>query len=301
MRRVGVLVATSVDDLEFQAWIASFLQALGQSGWLVGRNVRVDIRWAGAERESIRKHAVELAALAPDAILAHGTSTVRPLLQATSTVPIVFPVVADPVGAGFVDTVARPGRNATGFMTVEYSFSGKWLELLKHIAPRVKRVGVLRDASQGGGTSQFAVIQALAPSLGLDVVPIGVREADEIERDITAFAGAADGGLIVTAAGGTAVQRNVIIKLAARHNLPAVYQGRHFVTAGGLISYDADYIDQYQRAAGYIDRILRGEKPGDLPVQSPNKFELVINLKTATALGLTVPQSLLARANEVIE
>jgi putative ABC transport system substrate-binding protein len=300
-RRIGILLPAAAEDLDFQAWVGAFLQALGQSGWTIGRNLRIDTRWAGGDADVIRRHATELATLAPDVILAHGTSTVRPLLQATRTVPIVFPIVADPVGAGFVNSLARPGRNATGFMTVEYSFSGKWLELLKQIAPGVKRAAVLRDSSQGGGTSQFAVIQALAPSLKVEVVPIDVHEAGEIERDIAAFARSADGGLIVTAAGGAAFHRILIATLAARHKLPTVYQGRHFVTSGGLISYEADYIDQYQRAAGYVDRILKGEKPTDLPVQAPVKYELVINLKTAKALGLTVPPTLLALADEVIE
>jgi putative ABC transport system substrate-binding protein len=242
-----------------------------------------------------------LVALAPDIILAHGASTVRPLLQATRTVPIVFPIVADPVGAGFVESLARPGGNATGFMTVEFSMSGKWLELLKEIAPSVIRVAVLRDASQGSGTSQFAAIQATAPSLRLEVRPIDVRDADNLERDIAAFARSANGGLVVTAAGGPTVHRNLVTRLAAQYQLPAVYQGRHFVTDGGLTSYDADYVDQYRRAAGYVDRILKGEKPADMPVQAPTKFELVINLKTAKTLGLTVPPSLLSRADEVIE
>jgi putative ABC transport system substrate-binding protein len=300
-RRIGILLPAAADDLAFQAWVAAFLQALAQLGWIVGRGVRIDTRWGGGEPDSIRRHATELATLAPDVILAHGTSTVRTLLQATRTVPIVFPIAADPVGAGLVDSLARPGRNATGFMTAEFSFSGKWLELLKEIAPGVKRAAVLRDSSQGSGTSQFAVIQALAPLLKVEVVPVDVRDAGDIERDIAAFVRSADDGLIVTAAGGASFHRNLIIALAARHRLPAVYQGHHFVTSGGLISYTADYIDQYQRAAGYVDRILKGEKAGDLPVQAPTKFELTINMKTAKALGLDVPPSVLARADEVIE
>jgi putative ABC transport system substrate-binding protein len=242
-----------------------------------------------------------LAALAPDVILAHGASTVGPLLQATRTVPIVFPVVVDPVGAGFVDSLARPGGNATGFMSVEYSISGKWLELLKQIAPGVTRVAVLRDSTQGSGTSQFAAIQSVAPSLRVEVNPVNMRDATEIERAVAAFARSPNGGLIVTSGAGAQLHRDLIIPLAARHKLPAVYSERFFVAAGGLISYGSDFIDQYRRAAGYVDRILKGEKPADLPVQAPTKYDLVINLKTAKALGLTVPPSLLARADEVIE
>jgi putative ABC transport system substrate-binding protein len=301
MRRIGVLLPATADDADFQSWVGTFQQALAQSGWIIGRNVRIDTRWGGGKSEDIRRHAMELVALAPDVILAHGTSTVRPLVQATRSVPIVFPIAGDPVGAGFVDSLAQPGGNVTGFMTVEYSFGGKWLELLKEIAPGVTRVAVLRDASQGAGTSLFAVIQAMASSLKVEVSPVNARDAGEIDRAVTAFARSANGGLIVTAAGGTQVHRHLITTLAARHKLPAVYQGRHFVTVGGLISYDADYIDQYQRAAGYVDRILRGEKPSDLPVQNPTKYELVINLKTAKALDLQIPPQVLARADEVIE
>ena len=301
MRRIGVLLPATADDADFQSWVGTFQQALAQSGWIIGRNVRIDTRWGGGKSEDIRRHAMELVALAPDVILAHGTSTVRPLVQATRSVPIVFPIAGDPVGAGFVDSLARPGGNVTGFMTVEYSFGGKWLELLKEIAPGVTRVAVLRDASQGAGTSLFAVIQAMASSLKVEVSPVNARDAGEIDRAVAAFARSANGGLIVTAAGGTQVHRHLITTLAARHKLPAVYQGRHFVTVGGLISYDADYIDQYQRAAGYVDRILRGEKPSDLPVQNPTKYELVINLKTAKALDLQIPPQVLARADEVIE
>jgi ABC-type uncharacterized transport system substrate-binding protein len=300
IRRVGVLLPAAADDLEFQAWVGVLLQTLAQSGWIIGRNVRIDTRWAGGKAEDIRRHAAELAALAPDVIVAHGASTVGPLLQATRTVPIVFPIAGDPVGAGFVESLAQPGGNATGFMTVEYSFSGKWLELLKQIAPRVTRAAVLRDASQGSGTSEFAVIQAMAPSLKVDVNPINVRDAPEIERAVAAFARSSNGGLIVTS-GRASVHRNLIVTLAARHKLPAVYYAQFFVTAGGLISYGADYIDQYRRAAGYVDRILKGEKPAELPVQAPTKYALVINLKTAKALGLEVPPQLLASADEVIE
>jgi len=301
MRRVGVLLPAAADDAEFQAWVGAFLQGLGQLGWTIGRNVRIDIRWATANADGIRRHAAELAALAPDVILAHGASTVGPLLQATRTVPIVFVNVADPVGAGFVDSLARPGGNATGFASFEYSLSGKWPELLKQIMPGMTRVAVLRDPTTPSGSGQFGVIQAKAPSLRMEVGPINVRDPGEIERSVTAFSRSANGGLIVAASPGALVHRDLIISLAARHRLPAVYFERLFVAAGGLISYGADEIDQYRQAAGYVDRILKGEKPSDLPVQAPTKYELVINLKTAKALGLDVPPTLLARADEVIE
>jgi putative ABC transport system substrate-binding protein len=301
MRRIGILLPAAADDAAFQAWVGAFLQALALSGWTIGRNVRIDTRWATTNAAEIRRHAAELAALAPDVILAHGASTVGPLLHATRTVPIVFPAVVDPVGAGFVDSLARPGGNVTGFMTVEYSIGGKRLELLKEIAPNVARVAVLRDPTQGDGTSQFAAIQAVAPSLRVEVNPVNVRDAGEIERAIAAFARSPNGGLILTASGSARLHRYLIGTLAARHKLPAVSPDRSYVAAGGLISYGADYFDQYRRAAGYIDRILKGEKPADLPVQAPTKYELVINLKTAKALGLTVPATLLARADEVIE
>src|SRR5262249_34310538 len=248
-------------------------------GWTEGRNLRIDTEWAGGSAEDIRKRSAELAALAPDAILAHGGATVGPLQMATRTAPIVFVAVTDPVGAGFVDSLARSGSNATGFILFEYSLSGKWLELLKEIAPGVTRAAVLRDAAIGAGTGQFGVIQAVAPSLGVEVKPVNVRDAAEIERAVTAFARSSNGGLIVTGSALTAVHRHLIITLAARHKLPAVYFERTFVTDGGLISYGPDVIDQYRRAAGYVDRILKGEKPADLPVQAPTKYELVINLK----------------------
>ena len=301
MRRIGILLAATADDAELQAWVGAFLQALALLGWTIGRNVRIDTRWATANAADIRRHAAELAALAPDVILAHGAVTVGPLLQATRTVPIVFPVAGDPVAAGLVDSLARPGGNATGFMIFEYSLSGKWLELLKQIAPGVTRAAVFRDPTQGGGTSQFAAIQAVAPSLRMEVTPVNMRDAGEIEHTIAAFAGSPNAGLIMTSGPSARLHRDLIIKLAARHNLPAIYTERSFVAAGGLISYGADYIDQYRRAAGYVDRILKGEKPADLPVQAPTKYELVINLKTAKALGLEVPSTLLARADEVIE
>ena len=301
VRRIGVLLNTTADNPYFQTWVGAFLQGLQQSGWSIGRNVRIDTRWAGGSAAEVRKHAAELAALAPDVILAHGDTTVGPLLQATRTVPIVFPVAADPVGAGFVDSLARPGGNATGFMSFEFSLSGKWLELLTQIAPNVTRAAVLRDPSQGSGTSQFAVIQAAAPSLRMDVSPVNMRDAEDIERAVAAFARSPNGGLITTATAAANVFRDLIVKLAAQHKLPAVFFERSFVAAGGLVSYGTNYVDLYRRAAGYVDRILKGEKPADLPVQAPSKYELVINLKTAKALGLAVPPSVLAQANEVIE
>jgi len=296
-----VLIPYAADDPEGQARIAAFLQGLQQLGWTEGRNVRIDFRWGAANAERIRRDAAELVALAPDVILASGTSTVGPLLQATRTVPIVFPVIGDPVGAGFVDSLARPGGNATGFMSREYSLSGKWLELLKEIAPSVTRVAVLRDAALSVGPVQFGVIQAVAPSFRVEVNPINLRDAGEIERAIAAFAGSPNGGLILTGGATSLLHSDLIITLAARHKLPAVYPYRHIVTGGGLIFYGANFYDQYRRAAGYVDRILRGEKPADLPVQAPTKYELVINLKTAKTLGLEVPPTLLARADEVIE
>jgi putative tryptophan/tyrosine transport system substrate-binding protein len=301
MRRVGVLLPATADNSDFQARVGAFLQGLQQSGWSIGQNVQIDTRWATADAAAIRRHAAELVALAPDVILAHGTSTVGPLLQATRTVPIVFPVASDPVGAGFVDSLARPGGNATGFMTFEYSMGGKWLELLKQIASGVTRAAVIRDAANPGGIAQFAAVQSVAPSLGVEVIPINMRDTAEIERSVTAFARAPNGGLILASSGAAYVHRDVIITLAARHKLPAVYFQRSFVTAGGLVSYGPDYIALYREAAGYVDRVLKGEKPADLPVQAPTKYEMVINLKTVKGLGLTVPQALLASADEVIE
>jgi putative tryptophan/tyrosine transport system substrate-binding protein len=300
-RRIGIILPAAADDAEFQTWVGAFLQALALLGWTIGRNVRIDTRWATANAAEIRRHAAELVALAPDVILATGTSTVGPLLQATRTVPIVFPAIGDPVGAGFVDSLARPGGNATGFMSYEYSLSGKWLELLKQIAPGVTRVAVLRDAAVSIGPVQFGVIQAVAPSLRVEVNPINMRDAGEIERAIAAFAGSPNGGLILTAGATAQLHRDLIITLAARHKLPAVYPYRHIVTGGGLLFYGPDRTDQYRRAASYVDRILKGEKPAELPVQQPTKYDLVINLKTANALGLTVPDTVLARADEVIE
>jgi putative ABC transport system substrate-binding protein len=301
IRRIGVLLPAAADDAEFQARVGAFRQALAQSGWTIGRNVQIDIRWATTNAADIRRHVAELVALAPDVILAHASTTVGPLLQATRTVPIVFPVVGDPVAAGFVDSLARPGGNATGFMDFEYGMAAKWLELLKQLAPDMARVAVLRDPGIPTGPAQFGVIQAAAPSLRVEVIPVNMRDAPEIERDVAAFARSGNGGLIVTASSPARRHRDLIVALAARHQLPAVYFDRPFVAAGGLISYGSDSIDPYRRAAGYVDRILKGEKPADLPVQAPTKFELVVNFKTAKALGLTVPPALLARADEVIE
>ncbi len=301
VRRIGVLLNRIADDPEGQARLTAFVQGLQQLGWADGRNVRMDVRWTAGVADDFRKYAAELVALAPDVILTFGTSSMGPLLQATRTVPIVFTLVNDPVGAGFVDSLARPGGNVTGLMTTEYSMAGKWLELLKQIAPGVTRVAVIRDPSITSGTGQFGVIQAVAPSLRVEVNPVNMRDSGEFERTVAAFARSANGGLILTPSGLALDHRDLIIKLAAQHRLPAVYFQRAFVAAGGLISYGPDLIDQYRRAAGYVDRILRGEKPADLPVQAPTKYELVINLKTAKALGLTVPDALLARADEVIE
>jgi putative tryptophan/tyrosine transport system substrate-binding protein len=301
VRRIGVLLPAPKDDPEYQPWIAAFSKALQDLGWIDGRNVRIDIHWATVNPAEIRKQAAELAALAPDVILAPGTSTVGPLTQATRTIPIVFPIIADPVAGGFADSLAHPGGNATGFMLFEYSISGKWLELLKQIAPQVTRVAVLGDPDTATGSAQFGVIQAVAPSLRVEVSSFNKRNATEIERAITAFAASPNGGLILTAGGPGLVNRDLIITLAAQHKLPAVYFDRTFVTGGGLLSYGPDRIDLYRRAAGYVDRILKGEKPADMPVQAPTKYELVINLKTAKALGLAFPQTLLATADEVIE
>ena len=301
IRRVGVLMSTAEDDAESKARIAAFLHSLQQSGWIEGRNVRIDIRWPAGDADRIRGYATELVALAPDAILATGSATLAPLLQATRTVPVVFVIVPDPVGAGFVESLARPGGNATGFLMFEYGITAKWVELLKQIAPGVNRVAVIRDPAISAGIGQFGAIQAVAPSVGVEVSPVNVRDAGEIERAVTAFAANPNGGLLVTASALAVIHRDLIVTLAAKHRLPAVYFDRFFVVAGGLASYGPDFVDQYQRAAGYVDRVLKGEKPADLPVQAPTKFELVINLKTARALGVTVPPTLLATADQVIE
>jgi putative ABC transport system substrate-binding protein len=301
MRRIGVLMNLAADDAEGQARLAAFLQGLQEAGWAVGRNVRVDLRWGAGDADRIRKQAAELVALAPDVVLASGIPAATPLLQVTRTVPIVFAQVVDPVGAGLVASLARPGGNATGFTFSEYGMSGKWVELLKEIAPGATRVAVLRDAASTSGIGYLGAIQSVASSVGMELTPVGINDAGEIERGVTAFARASSGGLIVTGNTLTIVHRELIIRLAARHRLPAVYNWRLFVNDGGLISYGPDSIDPFRRAAGYIDRILKGENPADLPVQAPTKYELVINLKTAKALGLEVPPTLLARADEVIE
>jgi len=301
MRRVGVLMNLTADDPEASARVTAFAQGLQQLGWTAGHNVRIDYRWDAGDADRSRRYAAELVALAPDVILAVGSPAVAALQQATRTVPIVFAIVVDPVGAGFVDSLAHPGGNLTGFIVYEYGTSAKWLELLKAIAPELKRVAVLRDAAIAAGPAQFGVIQAAAPSFGVEVRPVGVRDADEIERAVTAFARFSNGGLIVTGSVLAAVHRKLIIALAARDRLPAVYPYRYFATSGGLISYGPDTTDPFRRAAGYVDRILKGAKPADLPVQAPTKYELVINLKTANALGLKIPPTLLARADEVIE
>jgi putative ABC transport system substrate-binding protein len=281
--------------------VTAFVQALQQLGWSVGQNIRLHYRWGDGTSATMQKYAVEMVALAPDVILADSSAAVAPLLQATQTIPIVFAIVADPVGAGYVESLARPGGNATGFTPFEYAIAGKMLELLKEIAPRVTRAAVLRDPAIAAGPGQFGAIQAVAPSLGVELRPVNVRDADEIERSIAAFAQGSNGGLIVTGSPAAAARRDLIVALAARHRLPAVYNARLFSEIGGLISYGPDFLDQFRRAAGYVDLILRGEKPANLPVQAPTKYELVVNLKTAKALGLEIPTTVLARADEVIE
>ena len=301
MRSVGVLTPLAPHDSEGQNRVTAFVQALQQLGWSVGQNIRLHYRWGDGTSATVQKYAVEMVALAPDVILADSSAGVAPLLQATQTIPIVFVGIADPVGTGFVESLARPGRNATGFTWFEYGLGGKWLELLKEIAPRVTRAAVIRDPAIAAGTGQWGAIQSVAASLGVELIPIGAHDVGEIERGVTTFARGANGGLIVTASTGAQLHRNPIVTLAARHELPGVYFHRSFVTDGGLISYGLDRVDQYRRAAFYVDRILKGENPADLPVQAPTRYELVINLKTAKAMGLSVPGAMLARADEVIE
>ncbi len=302
MRRIGMLIASAADDPVSQARFAAFLQGMSRLGWTDDRNVRIDPRWATTNADDLRRHAAELVALAPEVLVAGtGTATVAPLLQATRTLPIVFVIVIDPVGAGFVTSLDRPGGNATGFLMFEYGLSGKWLELLKQIAPGVTRAAVVRDPAVASGIGQFAAVQAVAPSLGVDLTPVDARDTFEIERAVTAFARSSNAGLIVTASPVALRHRDLIVTLAARHRLPAAYTSGPYVAAGGLISYGPDLLDQYRRAAGYVDRILKGEKPADLPVQAPTRYELIINLKTAKAIGVDVPPTLLARAHEVIE
>jgi len=301
VRRIGVLLALRADDPVATDRVTAFAQALQPLGWTTGRNLRIDYRWSPGNAAETRKFADELVALAPDVILTGGAAALTQLLQATRSVPIVFTLVADPVGAGLVDSLAHPGGNATGLMALEYSLGGKWLELLKELAPGLKRAAVLRDSSTSAGIGLFGAIQSAAPSVGVEISPINTRDAGELERAIGGFARGGNGGLIVTPSGFAAAHKDLIIALAARHKLPGVYQGGEFVAAGGLATYGPDILDQYRRAAGYVDRILKGEKPADLPVQAPDKYETVINLKAAKAIGLSVPPALLARADEVIE
>jgi putative tryptophan/tyrosine transport system substrate-binding protein len=300
-RRIGVLTNLAADDPEGQVRNTAFAQALAQLGWTVGHNLRIEHRWAAGDAERIRRYAAELVALSPDVMLATGAAGVAPVLHATRTVPVVFVLVPDPVGAGFVDSLARPGGNATGFVQFDYAISGKWLELLKEIAPGLTRVAVLRDPATTAGQGQIGAIQAMAPSFGVEVTPVNVRDTGEIEQAIASFARTSRDGLIVTGSALTVFHRDLIIMLAAKYKLPTIYFQRIFVASGGLISYGAHVVDQYRRAAGYVDRILKGERPSDLPVQAPTKYELVINLKTAKALGLDMPATVLARADEVIE
>jgi putative ABC transport system substrate-binding protein len=301
IRRIAALMPYTATDAQAQARNAAFLQGLQQLGWTVGRNIQIDYRWSASNVDDTRKYASELVALAPDLIFAAGTSAVAPLLQVTRSVPVVFTIVADPVGSGFVNSLSRPGGNATGFMTFEYGIGAKWLEMLKQLMPGLRRVAVIRDPHIVAGIGQWGAIQAVAPSFGVELTPINVNDPAELERAIAAFAEVSNGGMIVTGSSRAVMNRDLIIALAARHKLPATYIERHFVAAGGLICYGPDFVDQYRRAASYVDRILKGEKPADLPVQAPTKYELVVNLKTAKALGLTVPPTLLDRADEVIE
>jgi putative ABC transport system substrate-binding protein len=301
VRRIGVLMSLAESDPQGQDRFAAFVQELRHLGWTSGSNARIETRWTAGSVENSRRHAAELVALIPDVILADGGTTLAPLQQVTRTVPIVFVNVTDPVGGGFVEGLARPGGNATGFTLFEYGISGKWLEMLKEIEPRISRAAVLRNPAVASGAGQLGAIQAVAPSFGVELTPVNLRDADEIERAVTVFARSPNGGLIVTASALADVHRELIIRLAARHLLPAVYPFRYYIPSGGLIAYGPDLVDPYRRAAGHIDRILKGEKPANLPVQNPTKFEMAINLKTAKALGLTIPPSLLARADEVIE
>ena len=300
-RRIGVLMGLSAEDPESQARLAAFAQGLQQAGWTIGENIRIDYRWGSGNAELLSKHAVELVSREPEVILAHSSAAVEALRQATGTVPIVFTLVADPVGAGYVDNLARPGGNITGFTNFEYSIGGKWLELLKEIAPNVTRVAVLRESFVAAGPGQFGAIQAAAQTRGVELRPVDLRNVADIERDITAFAQEQNGGLIVTGSPAATVHRELINMLALRHRLPNVFNSRFYVASGGLASYGPDFVDQFRRAASYVDRILRGESPAILPVQAPTKYQMVVNLKTAKALGISVPNVLLARADEVIE
>jgi len=301
IRRIGVLMNRSADDPQGQARLLAFRHALQQLGWSDGYNMRIETRWGEDDVERERKYAAELVALAPDVILASGSLSVAALQRVTHTLPIVFAAVSDPVGAGFVDTLSRPGGNTTGFMLFEYSLSGKWLELLKQVAPRVTQAGIVRVPNLPSAAAEFASLQAVARYIGVEITPLNIRDPGQIERAVAAFARSANNGLILPPSASGSVHRNLIITLAARYKLPAVYTYRFAVTEGGLISYGPDAVDQFRRAASYVDRILKGEKPGNLPVEVPTKYELVINLKAAEALGLEVPTTLLARADEIIE
>ena len=301
MRRVGVLMHLAADDPEGQSRVAAFLQGLQEAGWAVGRNVNIDVRWAAGEADRFRRDAMEIVALTPDVILTSAPPSIRAMQQATRTLPIVFVLVPDAVGTGIIDSLSRPGGNTTGFTSTELGMPVKWLELLKDIAPKMTRAAVLRDAADATAIGQFGAVKGASPSFGVEISSIGVANAEEIERGITAFAREPNGGLIVLPVPTTVIHRTLIIKLAARHRLPAVYNSRYWIAEGGLVSYGPDVLDQYRRTAGYVDRILRGTKPADLPVQAPTKYELVINLKTAKALGLDLPATVLARADEVIE
>jgi ABC-type uncharacterized transport system substrate-binding protein len=301
VRRIGVLMPHAANDPQVQARKAAFLHGLQQLGWSVGKNIQIEYRWSGGSEDNTRKYAGELVALTPDVIFTSGSAALEPLLRATRTVPVVFALVPDPVGGGFVESLARPGGNSTGYSPWEYGIGAKWLELLKQIAPSLTRVAVLRDPAITAGIGLWGAIQSVAPSFGVELRPVDVRDGSAIERALAAFAGTPNGGLILTGSAGAIVHRDLIIALAARHRLPAVYYERYFATAGGLISYGPDNVELFRLAAGYVDRILNGEKPADLPVQAPTKYELVINLKTAKALGLEMPEAVLARADEVIE
>jgi putative tryptophan/tyrosine transport system substrate-binding protein len=301
VRRIGMLMPYAANDPQVQIRNAAFLQGLQQLGWTVGQNVQIDYRWSGGNMDDTRRYAAELVALAPDLIFAPGSATVRPLQQATRSVPIVFVLVVDPVGSGFVNSLARPGGNATGFTSYDYGIGAKWLEVLKEIAPSVTRAAVIRDPAIATGLGMWAAIQSVSPSAAIEVSPVNMTDAGEIERTVAAFAQSPNGGLIVTGSALTILHRDLIVALAVRHKLPAVYYDRYYVAAGGLISYGVDTVDQFRRAPTYVDRILKGEKPADLPVQQATKYSLIINLKTARALGLEVPATLLARADEVIE
>jgi putative ABC transport system substrate-binding protein len=300
-RLIAVLMVLGKDDPEAKARITAFRQGLQDAGWVEGRNMQIETRWSAGNEIDVRRYAEELVSLRPDVILANGNAAVAPLLVATRSVPIVFAIVPDPVGAGFVESLAQPGGNATGFVSFEYGLSSKWLELLKEIVPRVTRAAVLRDPALASGTGQFGAIQSVSSSLGVELSPINVRSAPEIERAIVEFARFQNAGLIVTANALVSAHRDLIVALAVKHRLPAVYAARHFVSAGGLVSYGPDFVDQFRRAAAYVDRILKGEKPSSLPVQTPTKYELIVNLKAAKALGIDIPATVLARADEVIE